>query len=178
MTSSDLRERVAREGGTPGAKTIDRFFGFVYPEPNTGCWLWCGPSAGGKGYGMFSANGRSVRAHRFSYDVFVGPIPPGMLVCHRCDVRPCVNPEHLFLGSAIDNNADMTRKGRRAVGERCHKAKLKPSQVLEILQSDERPVVLAQRYGVDGATIRRLLRGESWAHLYAAPPSGEPGSTR
>src|SRR5689334_5069110 len=81
----------------------------------TGCWEWTGyihPS----GYGVIGIweEGRSVRAHRFSYSNFVGPIPPGMLVCHECDNRKCVNPDHLFLGDGKVNIQDCVRKGRHA----------------------------------------------------------------
>ena len=88
----------------------------VYFEPNTGCWLWAGRLV--EGYGIFTLNHRDNQlAHRASYEHFVGPIPQGLFVLHKCDVRSCINPDHLFIGTHADNMADMKRKGRgRSVG--------------------------------------------------------------
>lgn len=76
-----------------------------------GCWTWTG-CKDGNGYGMFTLGGRPQRAHRVAFEQWYGNIPPGQLACHRCDNPSCCNPEHLFLGSAGDNNRDRARKGR------------------------------------------------------------------
>lgn len=88
---------------------LERFETKYVPDPNSGCWLWFGLLTS-KGYGRFGKNGK--RAHRISYMSFVGPIPLGMCVCHRCDQPSCVNPSHLFLGTVADNQRDMQKKGR------------------------------------------------------------------
>lgn len=76
-----------------------------------GCWL-LKPSPSNKGYAKIEVNGVNKRAHRISYETFVGPIPKGLLVLHHCDVRHCVNPEHLWIGTHKDNTQDMIKKGR------------------------------------------------------------------
>lgn len=93
---------------------LPRFFNYVYPEPNTGCWIWAGATMS-VGYGLFSIGrlkeGR-VLAHRFSYELAFGKIPSNKLLCHTCDNRWCVNPEHLFVGTHRDNTLDMVSKNR------------------------------------------------------------------
>lgn len=91
---------------------MQRFFDKVTYEPNSGCWLWTACAETGAGYGMFAGFPGDKRTHRISYRLHHGEIPPGLLVCHRCDVRTCVNPEHLFLGTHKDNMQDCSRKGR------------------------------------------------------------------
>ena len=87
-----------------------RFENLYLPEPNGGCFLWIGSCA--KGYGRFSVGGHLIKATRYAWEQANGPIPNGMLVCHRCDNPPCVNPRHLFIGSMLDNMRDQGAKGR------------------------------------------------------------------
>lgn len=84
------------------------------PEPNTGCWLWLQQvNTDGYGWVYFGDHRKGARAHRFSFELHVGPIPAGMQILHRCDTPGCVNPQHLRLGTMSENIAEMWQKGRR-----------------------------------------------------------------
>jgi HNH endonuclease len=94
----------------------ERFMEKVFPVPEAGCWIWDAYTMK-NGYGLGCLNGKRQLAHRVSYQLFKGPIPDGQNVLHRCDVRSCVNPTHLFAGTLSDNTQDMIRKGRdRSIG--------------------------------------------------------------
>ena len=96
---------------TPGLSIQERFDLYVSPEPNTGCHLWDGTVAR-DGYGGLRINNKTVKAHRLSYELSKGPMPPNLCACHICDVRICVNPDHIFLGTRADNLREMFRKDR------------------------------------------------------------------
>lgn len=102
---------LRREMPTRNKQSLeDRFFRFV--DPTDTCWLWTGGHTNG-GYGLFRLNQqKSVLVHRWAYGHFVAPIPTGLCVCHACDVRRCVNPTHLWLGTHSDNMRDAVAKGR------------------------------------------------------------------
>jgi hypothetical protein len=91
----------------------ERFFRFVTESDPQKCWLWCGTTTP-RGYGQIGKGGAhgSLSAHRVSWIIHCGPIPEGLAVLHKCDVKRCVNPGHLFLGTMKENTADMVSKGR------------------------------------------------------------------
>lgn len=136
------------------------------PEPNSGCWLWVGQQHR-QGYGCLMINGKFKLAHRVMYERFVGPIPDGMMVLHKCDIPSCVNPDHLFVGTQTDNMHDMCAKGRHTpvAGERNSHAKLTVADVIAIRASKERNVDLAKKYGIKADSIWKVKSRRTWAHI-------------
>lgn len=147
-------------------KNIELFLDKVSPVPWTGCWLWTATSDQ-SGYGMFGigGSGNTNRAHRLSYEHFVGPIPPGMMACHVCDTPSCVNPDHIFIGTPADNSADRDRKGHVAVGARNGKSKVSDDEVRFIRQSSLSERKIAKVLGFHRGTINAIRSGRTWGHL-------------
>lgn len=146
----------------------DRFLNLVMPEPNTGCWIWTG-ALFTNGYGVFRHEGHNLKAHRFSYYLHKGTIPPGMIVCHKCDNRYCVNPAHLFVGTQQDNVDDMISKGRKHLpkGELHGSSRLKSSDVVSIrrLASTEKHTSIALRYAISRQYVSEIVNHKKWRHI-------------
>jgi hypothetical protein len=149
----------------------------IVKDSSTGCWNWTA-SKNLQGYGRIWANGKTRFAHRLSYELNREPSLPGsagLNVCHRCDNPSCINPSHLFLGTAAENSSDMTAKNRQARGEaitknRFHpagsahgRAKLTDADVLAIRAIEGMSVrKIAKRYGVGPSQICRIRLGKNW----------------
>lgn len=100
-----------------GAELLQSIENSVEFDPNAGCWLWW-RGLNSDGYGSCGIRGFSRKAHRASWEIHKGPIPPGLHVLHRCDTPACVNPDHLFVGTHFDNMSDAARKGRLKIPPR------------------------------------------------------------
>jgi hypothetical protein len=142
------------------------------------CWGWSSTRV--RGYGrLYGEHGRRVAAHRFSWELHFGPIPPGMHVLHRCDNPPCTNPDHLFLGTQADNLADGRTKGR--VGhfttdqlDARPQNKLTGPQVLAMRtarQAGEQLKSIAARFGVSRWAARKAIGGASWQWVDGSAPN-------
>ena len=156
-----------------------------------GCWIWSGAkvpgSRPGSDRGAFCFNGKNMLAHRASYEMYIGPIPTGLFVCHRCDVPSCVNPAHLFVGTHMDNMMDMVAKGRAfaqrdrdgasragtkgglrnnwSQGENNARAKITREDAVAIrekLKSGVSKYRLARIYAISERTIGRIRDREIW----------------
>jgi len=175
----------ARTGAHPNKRLkmsdwFERAMAKTAKNPKTGCWEYAGEIVH-NGYGRIFFNGRNVRVHRLSYLRFKGPIPSGLLICHKCDVRHCWNPDHLFVGTSHDNIRDMIQKGRskslfcsaedgarQFIGSSNGRSKLTESAVSEIRELASQGVThraLAKRFGVSGSAIFRALHKRSWGHV-------------
>jgi hypothetical protein len=157
---------------------LQRFIQRAVKDSETGCWNWIG-SDNGHGYSRFWDGKKTQYAHRFSYTAHHGPIPDGLNVCHSCDNRRCVNPDHLWLGTAADNVHDAMRKKRNVPPpptkwkeqvEPHHWARLTREQVIEIkraLAAGEKMGDIAKRYGVGRTAIEKIRLGQRWSHVHA-----------
>lgn len=135
-----------------------------------GCWDWDGSITSG-GYTEVFWKGKHLVGSRVSYELHIGPIPEGKIVCHTCDNRKCTNPDHLFVGSNKDNSTDMVKKKRHIHGEKAYNAKLTNEDVINIRAEYQKGVrgkgyrSLAVKYGVSDITIYDIIRGKYWRHV-------------
>lgn len=140
------------------------------------CWVWKGKSYTPDGrYGKIGVgtkekgNKKSLLVHRVAYEVFKGPIPVGLSVCHTCDVTLCIRPDHLFTGTHNENMQDAVDKGRIPKGVDAHPAKLNDAKVRTIRQLVSEGytyVFLAKMYGVNRNTIKYAVIRRTWKHVW------------
>ena len=155
----------------------DRRFWFYVDKISSprGCWIWTGCLGKGRydGYGRVNRRGISKLAHRWSWELANGPIPNGKIICHRCDNPPCVNPEHLFIGTDKDNMLDMVAKGRHSkthscFGEKHSNAVLTEEAIRKIfaLQKDgmtQRKI--ASIFKISQPAVSLVLNKKTWKHV-------------
>jgi hypothetical protein len=139
--------------------------------PNGDCWKWTGV-LNNMGYGQLLINGRMKYSHRYSYQLRYGSFPDAMRVLHKCDNPRCCNPEHLFLGTQMDNVHDMMAKGRQnyviPIGSKHGGSKLNEVEVIKIrrrYELGERQVDIARDYNVNKTTINVIVHRKKWKHI-------------
>lgn len=164
-----LLERIMPQGHYPRPTAVERFWKRVEKqdsEPDT-CWLWTGP-LDADGYGHHNEHRKNVPAHRFSYENFVGPIPEGKLVRHKCNNPPCIRPEHLELGTQKENIEDAVALGRHVHGETHGMVKITEATaklVKSLLASGKKIKDVSSELNVGFYTVADISRGKTWKHV-------------
>ena len=176
----------ARKNGKPIMPTEDRLLSHVQKNSISGCWEWTGPKHHGYGKTSYGSRTdgtrRNVFAHRLAYQIWVGEIPEGYEVCHKCDNPCCINPNHLFTGTRQDNIADRERKGRNVifVDEEQPRAKLTKKAVKdarwEHMYRGTSFQKLADKYGVTKKTIQNAINGVTWKCVTYFPEPPKEGT--
>jgi hypothetical protein len=149
---------------------LERFWSATYVT--SGCWYWLGSKRGhGLGYGYITVNGRQIGVHVFSHEHFIGSIPDQTCVCHTCDNSLCVNPQHLFLGTDLENKMDAWMKGRMKLGAAHHSAVLTEDDV-RFIRDNYRPYhrlfglkPLMKRFNCGQTAILKVYNKITWKHL-------------
>lgn len=149
-----------------------RFMTYVYPEPNTGCWLWSG-SVNGSGYGFLhkSTNNPFVTAHRYSFFIHKGDFDRSLCVLHHCDTPCCVNPDHLYLGDPKQNAIDRDSRGRgvKIRGEDSVLSKLSNDTVIQIFKAAHSGLYfdreVADMFGTTRDNIKNIKHRKNWRHI-------------
>jgi HNH endonuclease len=150
--------------GRPATPLPVRFWRFVLKAD--GCWRWCG-RRNAQGYGSIREGASHTMAHRLSWRLHNGDIPAGMLVLHKCDNPPCVNPAHLFLGTSLDNAKDRDAKGRHWAprGEQRKSARFtdaERTQIKAVIRYSRPQWKIAALYGLKQSTVSNVSTGETW----------------
>lgn len=155
-----------------GESTKERFDEKWMPEPNSGCWLWAAASSSEGRYGCMRVGDTMRQAHRVAWQIYKGTIPPGMVVCHKCDTTHCVNPDHLFLGTQAENIADMDFKRRRGITSHAPDdpphSKLSPNQIPEVrrlCRSGIGQKKIAKMFGITQSAVSNINTGRSWVGI-------------
>lgn len=151
-------------------EVILRFFRSInFPGNDQECWKW-NAYCNDYGYGIFNLDDKHIKAHRFIYECYNGPVPAGLFVCHKCDNPPCCNPEHLFLGTDQDNKQDMIQKNRQAFGTANGMSKLNDETIIEILENIRNGKYtslqqLCTVYSIAESPIRDMFNRKLWKHV-------------
>ena len=134
------------------------------PITESGCHVYLG-TVKNSGYANIKIEGKTYRLHRVSYEFYKGIIPENLLVRHTCDIKCCINPAHLILGTNKDNSKDMVRRGRSAKGSKHGGAKLTEKQILEIRMGHFKDTYYARKFGVNRSIINAIKHNKTWKHI-------------
>ncbi len=142
---------------------LERLMERVVVDPTTVCWNWTGKLMH-HGYGRMELGGKQMYAHRASWAIHQREVPEGKILCHHCDNRRCVNPEHMYVGTAQDNSNDAVERDRLERGAHRYNSKLTAENVAEIrtLFSVKSDIEIARQFGVHDATIYNIRKGKRW----------------
>jgi hypothetical protein len=161
VLSKKMKKMRLEKTGTPEERFLSSFIKLTPKD----CWEWTN-RRDKDGYGYMFTNNKQIRAHRYSYEYFLKIKPDNFLVCHKCDNPGCVNPGHLFLGTAKENTADMIKKGRDTIiGAKNCKAKLSNEDVIYIRNCGIETKHLAVKYGVTKHSINNIKTKRTWKHI-------------
>lgn len=146
-------------------RLIERYERRVIRNGEQFCWDWSGHNS--HGYGAMKFDGKALKAHRVSWEIHNGKIPENLCVLHRCDVKICTRPSHLFLGTLEDNIKDMIKKGRdrSPVGSKVYRSVLneeKVGKIKTLLKKGMRPASIASEYKVSKSAIEHIKYGRCW----------------
>lgn len=158
-----VRPRITGDKGMY-EPSVDLLHKMVEIDEQTGCHVWQG-APNHNGYGRIGINYKDYLAHRLSYELQVGPIPEGFFVCHKCDNRLCINPEHFFLGTISDNHADMVSKGRHRYGAKQWKTRLTDEDVRAIRSMSGSHREIGSRFGISGSAVSAIRARKNWKHV-------------
>lgn len=170
LYKSHLRDHRGRIRKLSEEEFVSRFWERTDVMGEDDCWVWKGYIKK-EGYGQVSHQGKNVLAHRVSYTISIGEIPEGLLVLHKCDNPPCVNPKHLFIGTEADNMRDRDIKGRgnQPKGEKSGTHKLTETKVKQIRDKystgEFTKRELGREFGVTPENIHSIVRRETWRHI-------------
>lgn len=137
-------------------KLEERLLRHIEKITESGCWLWAGCNSN-HGYGQITIRPNRYLAHRLSYEIYKGPIPKNMHVLHKCDIKECCNPDHLFLGANQENIEDSSKKLRRG--------RVLDAETVKKIKNDSGTCAkLAEKYSVCATTINMIQRGKTWRY--------------
>jgi hypothetical protein len=161
-----LPPRIKRPKKEARLRSAEELAERAIPEPNSGCWLWLG-SINSKGYAIVWVEGKHRRAARLMWALAHGDIPAGLEVCHSCDNRLCINPDHLSVATHAENVRQVSERKRwpDRRGEKHHMRLLTVDQVRAIRADSRRHVDIAADYGVSKSTISAIKSGQNWGYV-------------